>query len=79
MTAPTLDDMPRRNLPVSISEEAIGTVACALFADDMASAMENGRLVDGHQSPTMVHSSRVTVREKSYRMTVTVSMSREPS
>lgn len=79
MSTPTLDDMPRRNVPISIREEAIGTVACALFAADMASAIENGRLVDGHHAPTMVHSSLVTTGGKSYRMTVTVSLSREPS
>ena len=71
--------MPRRNLPISISEEAIGTVAAALFADDMAGAIEGGRLVDGHQCPTMVHSSRVTVRGASYTMSVSVRLARDPS
>lgn len=76
---PTMDEMPRRNLPVTASEDALLSVACACFVEDMAGAIEGGRMVEGCDVPTAVMSARCTVKDKTYRLTVTVRVEPEAS
>lgn len=74
MTAPKIEDMPLRGLPLSISEDALITVAMALYAADMATAHDGGHMVGEHTAPTVVVKRDCDVRGKSFFMTVTVSM-----
>lgn len=77
MAVPKHDDMPRRQLPMSIEEDALSTVALALFAKDMATAVDDRRMVAGHDMPTFVLSRSCEVKGKSYKMTLTLQF--EPS
>jgi hypothetical protein len=77
MVAPKMSDMPRRDLPMSIDEDALSTVAIALFAKDMATAADDHRMVSGHDTPAFVLSRGVEVKGKAYKMTLTLQF--EPS
>lgn len=75
---PEIEDMPRRNLPLSVTEDALITVAMALYADDMARANDDdGRMCAGHTTPSVIVKRGCEVRGKLYSMTVTVTMTPE--
>ena len=72
---PKADDMPLRGLPLSISEDAMATVALALYGADMATAKNDGRMVGTDASPpTIVVTRSCEVYGKPFLLTVTVSM-----
>lgn len=74
---PEIEDMPRRNLPLSITDDALITVAMALYAGDMAGADDDGRMCAEHTTPTVIVKRGCEVRGRSYSMTVTVTMTPE--
>ena len=71
---PKASDMPLRGLPLSIQEDALTTVAVALYAEDMAGACAQGRMAAGHADPTIVATRQCEVGGVYYTMTVTVEL-----
>lgn len=73
MTAiPKTEDMPLRGLPTNIAEDALSSVAIALFGKDMATAAQGGRLVAGHEAPAFVLTTRFSIDGRMHKMTLTV-------
>lgn len=74
---PTVESMPLRDLPTNISEDALSTVAVALFGKDMATAAHGGRLLAGQEAPAFVLTTRFEVEGKMHKMTLTVQVEAE--
>lgn len=74
---PKVTDMPLKDLPTNIAEDALSSVAVALFGKDMATAAQGGRLLAGQEVPTFVLTTRFKIEGRMHKMTLTVQVETE--